>query len=516
VRSGIGATTLPGNTAAPRLRARIEQNKERHRIINAITLLVKRNKPLLIRVGIVGALLCVLPVVGLLMAKVSPAFILVALVAPFAVWAVVEHLELGLAAMLLAGIFVRFRIPTGTASEIVISLLICVGCIVLWIIHMLVVEQRLTLKPASTNVPLLAFMATVVISWGWSRAFRDLLVHEAGHPLVSVVATLVMVILPSCFLLVANTIRSVRWLQALVWILLGAGLIALVVDLGSHFGVGPMDALNNFLHTNGVIHINTHGLLSMWCVSFALALALFDQRLSWWLRALLLVYIGAWVYWGFLIRIRWLSGWVPVFVAAAVIVFMRSKWLFAVLVVVLLVGAGGYYWRTEFQGESERSGETRLAAYKVNWRITGKHLLFGTGPAGYASYYMSYFPTEAMASHSNYIDIVAQTGIIGTFFLLWFFGAQAWSSYKFSLKLHGQGDFAESLSVAILAGTTSCVIAMALGDWLLPFVYTQGIPGFDLAVFNWLFMGSLWALQYTMASEAIKEDGFQMTEEATP
>jgi hypothetical protein len=461
---------------------------------------MKRNKALLIRVAIVGALLCALPVVGLLMAKVSAVFVLVALVAPFAVWAVVEHQELGLAAMLLAGVFVRFRIPTGTASEIVISLLICVGCIVLWIIHMLVVEQRLTLKPASTNVPILAFMVTVVISWGWSRAFRDLLVHEAGHPLVSVVATIVMLVLPGCFLLVANTVRSVNWLQALVWIAMGAGLVVLVIDLGSNFGVGPMQSLSNFLYTNPVVHINSHGMLSMWCSTLALALALFDRRLSWPLRALLLAYVGAWVYWGFFIRRTWLSGWVPVFAAAAVVAFMRSKWLFAVLVVVLVVGAGGYYWKTEFQGESERSGQTRLAAYKVNWRITSKHLLFGTGAAGYASYYMSYFPTEAMASHSNYIDIVAQTGIVGTLFILWFFGAQIWSSYKLGLELQGRGDFAESLTTAVLAGTAACVIAMALGDWLLPFMYTQGIPGFDLAVFNWLFMGSVWALRYSLGA----------------
>lgn len=144
---------------------------------------------------------------------------------------------------------------------------------------------------------------------------------------------------------------------------------------------------------------------------------------------------------------------------------------------------------------------TRLAAYKVNWRVTGKHLLFGTGPAGYASYYMSYFPTEAMASHSNYIDIVAQTGLVGAFFYLWFFGAQAWSGYKLRLKLQGRGDFAESLTVAVLAGIAGCIIAMALGDWLLPFAYTQGIIGFDLAMLNWFFMGSLWALRYNLKDQ---------------
>jgi len=470
-------------------------------MIHNIALLVKRNRSRLIRVGVVGATLCVLPAVGFLMIKMPPALVLLALAAPFAILAMVKRLELGIAAMLLAGFFVLFRIPTGTASKIVVSLVICVGCIALWIIDMLVIKKRLALTPAATNVPLLAFMATVVVSWAWSRAFRDILVHEAGHPLVSVIAGLVMILLPACFLLVANNVRSVRWLQVLVWILIGEGLVVLAVDLGVTAGLGPAMTLRHFFHTNGFVGMNSHGLLSMWCLSFAFALALFHRRLHWLWRSLLLMYVAGFVYWGFFQRITWLSGWVPAFAAAAVIVFLRSKKLFVILMIVVAVGAGGYYWRTSFEAETQESGHTRLAAYEVNWRITSKHLLFGTGPAGYASYYMSYFPTEAMASHSNYIDIVAQTGIVGLFFMLWFFGAQAWGSYKLRLRLQGHADFAESLSIAVLAGTAGCVVAMALGDWLLPFAYTQGIIGFDLAMFNWLFMGSLWALEGTMKNE---------------
>jgi O-antigen ligase len=251
----------------------------------------------------------------------------------------------------------------------------------------------------------------------------------------------------------------------------------------------------------------------MWCLSFALALALFDRRLHWFLRGLLLLYAAGFVYWGFIMRITWLSGWVPTFAAAAGIVFLRSKKLFAILTIIAIIGAGGYYWRTSFEAETQESGVTRLAAYEVNWRVTGKHWLFGTGPAGYASYYMSYFPTEAMASHNNYIDTLAQTGIVGSLFFLWFFGAQAWGGYKLRRKLQDRGDFAESLSAAVVGGTIGCVVAMALGDWLLPFAYTQGIIGFDLAMFNWLFMGSLWALKHSLAAEASTTDELSVPRE---
>jgi len=39
-----------------------------------------------------------------------------------------------------------------------------------------------------------------------------------------------------------------------------------------------------------------------------------------------------------------------------------------------------------------------------------------------------------------------------------------------------------------------CVAALALGDWLIPFAYTQTISGFDHSVFSWLFMGMIGAL----------------------
>jgi len=262
-------------------------------VIDSLSLWARRHKSLVIRACVLGALLFAWSVTGIALGATSPVWVLMALLIPAGLLAVVERIELGLVAMLLAGVFVRFRIPTSRQSEIVISLVICTGCIALWIVHMLVVEKRLALKPAPINWPLLAFMATVPFSWLWSRAFRDPLVREVGHPLVSVAAGLVIAILPACALLAANTIRSVRWLQALVWIVLMEGLIVLVVDLGANLGLRPVQALGTFLRTNGVIHVNSHGLLSMWCTSFALALALFNRRLGILLANVLACRVGA-------------------------------------------------------------------------------------------------------------------------------------------------------------------------------------------------------------------------------
>ncbi len=457
--------------------------------------IAQRHGPQWLRWGILIAVLGVLPVLGVLGHRLPLAYILVMVGILLGAVALVRHLELGLLAILLVGVFVEYSLPTGTGSSIVLGLVLSVACVGLWLLRMAVLDKRFTLRPAPTNRPLLAFMATVAVSWFWSRAFRDPLVVEAGHPLVSVAAAVVMIMLPACYLLAANTISSLRWLVALVWTLLGAGLVVVLVDLGAWFGVQPASVLLRAIRANRLVTLNAHGLLSMWCLSFALALALINRRLSKITRGLLLLYAGAWTYWAYVLRVTWLSGWVPAFTAAAVVAFCRSKKLFVALMIVIVVGVGRPYVTTHLEAEMEESGETRWQAYVVNWRVTGKHILFGTGPAGYASYYMSYFPHEAMATHSNYLDIISQTGIVGSAFFLWFLGAQAWGGYRIRCVLQDQGDMAESLTVAVLAATGGCAVALGLGDWLLPFAYTQTIMGFDLAVLNWIFLGAIWGLR---------------------
>jgi O-antigen ligase len=291
----------------------------------------------------------------------------------------------------------------------------------------------------------------------------------------------VMVLLPGAFLLTANSISKIRWLKLLCWLMISIGALSLAAY---------------FLHIE-IPFLNTGGLFSLWFVSLTYAQTLFNRKLPSWLRLVLLGLVGSWVYIYFIIHVTWLSGWLPPLIALGTITFLKSKRLFLIFVLLLVIYVGlnwDYYAGTVLTAEAGESGYTRLAAWKQNWQVTGKHLLFGTGPAGYAAYYMSYFPTKAMATHSNYIDILSQTGIVGLFFCLWFFGALGWTGYKLSLRLKGSADFSEGFAAATLAGWVGCILAMGLGDWLFPFVYTQTIAGFDYAVYSWILLGGMVAL----------------------
>jgi O-antigen ligase len=159
-----------------------------------------------------------------------------------------------------------------------------------------------------------------------------------------------------------------------------------------------------------------------------------------------------------------------------------------------MVAIGWDYLSEVINLENRISGTTRLTAWGMNWRITKDHLLFGTGPAGYAIYYMTYFPNQAMATHNNYLDMLAQTGIVGFSFLMWFFIRLIWMGWKVLQRLKGKGDFVEAISAACLAGSLGGLMMMFFGDWLFPFAYTQTIAGFDYSVYNWIFMGVILSL----------------------
>lgn len=433
----------------------------------------------LIRLLVLIGLLIGLLSVGILAPHVPPELMLLALAIPPIALLAIGRLEYGVLAIMLAAAFVRFTLPTGTASRIVTSLVVTIVLITIWLLKMLLVEKRLHLKPSTVNAPLLGFILSAIVSYVWSNAFRDpLVVVWRTWPFVQLGGLAVMILLPGAFFLTSNILSEVRWLKILCWLIILTGTLALA---------------DNSLRL-GLSFVNTGGLFSLTFVSISYAQALFNKKLRTWLRLTLFGLMGTWMYIYFIRRVTWLSGWLPPLAAIAVISLMKSKKILLIFVLLIAIYVGlnwDYYAGTVLERETAESGHSRLNAWKHNWKVTSKHLLFGTGPAGYAAYYMSYFPGEAMATHSNYIDILSQTGIVGLFFCLWFFGALGWTGYKLRLRLKESADFSEGFANAMLGTWAGCIVAMGLGDWMFPFVYTQTIAGFDYAVYSWVLLAGI-------------------------
>jgi len=455
-------------------------------MIEAIRQKIRVANAALIRLAVIACLAAGLLVVGFLATRFRPELLLVLVGALLVMLLLLGQPESSALAITLTALFVRFTLPTGTASRIVTSLLLTVGCIVLWVVKMLVVHKRVWLKPSRANIPVLCFVATVIISYVWSNAFRDPLVRAwATWPFVQLGALAVMILLPGAFLLAANTLEDLGWIKGLTVIFLGAGVLATLQDYGV-LGLG---------------FLQVAPLFPTWFACLALAQGLFNRRLPTALRVLLVSLVGVYGYQQFVVRLAWVSAWLPTMLGLLAVCVLRSRRLFVLLVILVatLVAVNFGQARAAYEMEHSVSGVTRLAAYAQNWRVTGKHLLFGVGPAGYAVYYMSYFPEEGMATHSGYLDVLSQTGIVGLIAFLAFFATLALTARDLLVRTKGCFDFAHAFAVATVGGLVGTVVAVGLGDWVLPFVYTQSIAGFDYALYTWVLLGAGQSLHHILA-----------------
>lgn len=440
--------------------------------------------PLLLRIAVVVGVVLAGLVIGRAIRRMpGPEILIAAGLLPPAGLLLLHHgrLEHGILGILLAAAAVRFTLPTGTQSRIVMSLLASMAVVGLWLLPMLIEERRLWLHPSPVNLPLLGFVTTCFVSYAWSNVFRDpQVVTWSSWPLVQLGGLAVMILLPGTFLATAQRMREEKYLHWLVVIFLGVGILA---------------ALSHTLPL-AVDFLQVRPLFPTWFIALAYTQALFNRRLGWMVRLGLLLATGAWLVQVFVREFRWISAWLPALSAILVISALHSRKLLVIVLILLLVYVMGNlaFFQTRIELEVVSSGETRVDAWAHNWRVTGKHLLFGVGPAGYAVYYMTYFPLEAMASHSTYIDVLSQTGIVGLAFFLWFFAALLVVLYRLRRRTAGRGDFAEGFGLAALGGYAGTIVAMALGDWIVPFVYTQTIAGFDYAVYSWLLLGGAVAL----------------------
>lgn len=452
----------------------------------------------LLKFGIVAGVVVVVAGVGYLASRThKPEFLAAAALVPLAGLALfqVSRLEYGILAIILTAGLVRFTLPTGTNSEIVASLVVTVLIVGLWIINMLVVEKRLWLKPIRTNTPLLIFMGVCIISYFWSNAFRDVLVVLWGSfPFVQLAALFVMLLLPTAFLLVSNIIEEVVWLRWLAWLIIGLGTVALV-SYQCGLPIGKI--------------FNTRGIFPTWVIALTFAFSLYHEELKPWLRIGLLGVCGFWLWWQLGKGFIWMSGWAPAMVAVVVITWQRSKKLFLLLIILGLIYIGANFDALyhKIVVESEQEGDfQRLDLWRTNLELVRNHPLFGTGPAGYAVYYMSYHPENARSTHNNYFDIIAQTGVVGFLTYLWFWAALAYTGYELSQKLNHQRNFESAYATAMLGGCAGAIASGMLGDWIIPFAYNQTIEGFDHSIYAWVLLGGMVSLWHIVRQREARAD----------
>lgn len=381
--------------------------------------------------------------------------------------------------------------PIEIIHNIGVTALVTLGLTALWVFDMLVVKRRLTFVPSRTLFPLLLFWGSTILAFlngqlPWYPAQPAPLDGQLG-------GILILVVVICAYLLVAHHVRDVRWLKAMVYFFLGVAAIFMFLR------VAP--GTTRLMYRIFNFYIASGSMFWAWIAALAFSQAVFNQRLARHWRLLLGMLLVAMFYVALGEARGWVSGWFPALIAILVILWFGAPRyaLFAVL-----LGAAAFLVQLDtivtnflYVGDNEYSQLTRLEAWRIIGEIVKVSPILGLGPANY-SFYTPLFPILGwyvqFNSHNNYVDIVAQTGILGLIFMLWFIVEithLAWRLYLITPK----GGFLYAFVIGSFGGIVATFASGLLGDWFLPYVYNATIRSLRTSILPWLFMGGLLAVE---------------------
>jgi O-antigen ligase len=295
------------------------------------------------------------------------------------------------------------------------------------------------------------------------------------------------------FLFAAHQIKTQKELEWLVLVFLGIGFAFFTFRLYPPL----LPTVSRIFVRQGVLGAAFY----IWLVAIAFSQAVFNKKLApvWRVAAGLLVVMI------FFVNMRgesryWVSGWMPPMVTLVAIIVLGRPDLgfFAVMGGLVVLAVNTNILDTIMsEGDNSYSTITRLEAWRILWEIIKANPVFGLGMANYY-FYTPLFPIlgykVSFNSHNNYIDIVAQIGLLGLVCLLWLF-AELWR-LGWRMRTQIPEGFPRAYVIGALGGLVGTAASGMLGDWFLPFVYNVGMDGLRASIFVWIFLGGLVALAH--------------------
>lgn len=399
---------------------------------------------------------------------------------------VVRYPPLGFLLIIVISTVVKFDVPPIGLIAMVILMLT-----VLWIFDMVVRQREISLVNSPTMTPLILFTAVVILSFivgqlPWFSIGQVPIDNQIGGVAIFILSF-------AAFILVAHQVRDIRWLKWMVFLYLG--LAGPAVFIGMRFLPG-WRTLNQLL-----LHAKTTGgsLFWLWLAVFSFSQALFNKKLDMKWRGVLLAILLGYLYLALGRNRSWTSGWAPSLVGLFVVLWVaRPKWAMPLTMVGMatLILLFQPIYNSVFIGDNEYSAMTRLEAWRILAEIIKVNPILGLGPGNYYNYTLLFpilgFYVE-FNSHNNYVDIVAQTGILGLICFIWFILVTWQLGWRLRNQVPKDG-FTQAFVYGTLGGLAGTVVAGMFGDWVLPFVYNIGIFGFRASIYAWFFLGGLVAI----------------------
>lgn len=395
----------------------------------------------------------------------------------------------GIVTLFITGLLLPSPALPGGLNFAVLHLGLLVG---LWLLVLLVNRRKAVWVRSRTIRPLLwllgvTFVAFVVGQLPWfSVPQRAPIDAQIGGMMVFFLAV-------GAFLLVANQVQDLRWLARMTWLL---------IILGGLFAAGWVSPIGAITSRTFQIGATSNAIFWTWLVAMSFSQAFFHETLAWRWRILAGGICVLSIYVAFVLQYDWKSAWLPPLVALVAMLGARS-WRLGVLIAVAgfvpaqIIGSQAI-------ATDEYSYSTRLDAWIIVLDMLQVNPILGFGPANYY-WYTPLFRIRGYAvrfnSHNQYLDILAQVGILGLACVLWFFVEAGLLGWR--LREQAPRGFARAYVYGALGGLAGTVASGMLVDWFLPFAYNIGYNGFRSSVFAWLFLGGLVSIEQMVRRQTV-------------
>ena len=338
--------------------------------------------------------------------------IAVAVVALF----LLRQLALGLVLIVFASFLLPSPFSGNTGAYISPPLLILVLLVALWFIDMIARQRRIDLVRSRTTPAAVLFIVVTIIAFFNGQITYYQFARTA--PLSAQVSGLAIFILSiSGFFLVGNLVKDVKWLERMTWLFL---------ILGGIYIFGRLTPITERFIRPLFQYGSDASIFWIWLVAITSSQALFNRSLQRRVRIALFILLAATIYVSLVLAYSWKSGWLPAMLGLFVILWIgvpriRMAGVFAVVVVIalnLVISLRGVV-----TGGEDYSILTRVAAWQIVLEISKINPVFGLGMSNYF-WYTPLLPILGYqglnySSHNNYVDLIAQTGIVGLACFLW-------------------------------------------------------------------------------------------------
>lgn len=398
----------------------------------------------------------------------------------------------GALAIIPAALLLPLEFSTGTAVSLNPVTLLVIALLGLLALTRL---RQGRLQRTAANRPLLLFLLAGLLSLLVGNALWDPFVPRGPNfILVQLAQWAIFALSAGAFWLGGNLIPDEKWLRRLTFLfLMLGGLLALLWNIP-----GLATPLSKWI-TMAIIRAPFWVLLA----GLAAGQLLFNQSLRLPARLGLLLILGTVAAYALVFQQDAASNWIGIAAVLFVLFWLRwPRWRWPLLLALLLLAASGLLFRGlwTFAGgdvEWELSGGSRLSLIERVVEVTLRNPITGLGPAAYRAYshmkplvYLHIVWVQPLvSSHNNYVDLFSHVGLLGLGLFGWFVVALARSALR--LRARFQDDFRAGYVNGMLAVGAGALVLMALADWILPFVYNIGFPGFQASVLVWLFLGGL-------------------------